>query len=60
MINLFDMDFVFKPFGEDSVESEIMRLHNLSGFCVLESKVTELKFFVCLNHHVDKQITRTD
>lgn len=26
-----DMDFVFKPFGEDSVESEIMRLHNLSG-----------------------------
>lgn len=26
-----DMDFVFKPFGEDSVESELMRLHNLSG-----------------------------
>lgn len=26
-----DMDFVFKPFGEDSVDSEIMRLHNLSG-----------------------------
>lgn len=25
------MDFMFKPFGEDGVETELMRLHNLSG-----------------------------
>ncbi|XP_068642104.1 uncharacterized protein [Aristolochia californica] len=25
------MDFLFKPFGEEHVETELMRLHNLSG-----------------------------
>ncbi|KAG9444927.1 hypothetical protein H6P81_016267 [Aristolochia fimbriata] len=25
------MDFLFKPFGEDDVETEVMRLHHLSG-----------------------------